>query len=182
MDISLSSPATQERSSSSFSTSVARCPSLLPVRVVVSVPAHFPAQVAPSLAHSSTSGCRASLARLPSRLPPLPPPSRLRRRDQEAGATHCRNNSLGTVLSETRWQSYVEQEQYTPLAITGAGADNDMKLINILQLSSALFALSAFAGWAQAVNPAVIRGREFVDTVTNQRLQIVGVEYVGILH
>jgi hypothetical protein len=56
-----------------------------------------------------------------------------------------------------------------------------MKLIIALQLSSALFALSAFAGWAQAVNPAVIRGREFIDTVTNQRLQIIGVEYVDLL-
>jgi len=44
-------------------------------------------------------------------------------------------------------------------------------------LASALFALTTFAGWAQAVNPVIIRGREFVDTVTNQRVQIIGVDY-----
>jgi hypothetical protein len=69
-----------------------------------------------------------------------------------------------------------EEDHHTPLRLHCR--EDMMKLIIALQLSSALFALSAFAGWAQAVNPAVIRGREFVDTVTNQRLQIVGVEYV----
>ena len=57
-------------------------------------------------------------------------------------------------------------------------ASRNMKLIVALQLASALFALTTFAGWAQAVNPVIIRGREFVDTVTNQRVQIIGVEYV----
>jgi hypothetical protein len=54
-----------------------------------------------------------------------------------------------------------------------------MKLIIALQLSSALFALTTFAGWAQAVNPVVVKGQEFVDTKTNNRVQIIGVEYVG---
>jgi hypothetical protein len=55
-----------------------------------------------------------------------------------------------------------------------------MKLILTLQLASVLFALSTFAGWAQAINPVVVEGREFVDTVTNQRVQIIGVEYVSL--
>ena len=53
-----------------------------------------------------------------------------------------------------------------------------MRLILTVQLSAALFALSTLAGWAQAVNPVVVKGREFVDTVTNKRVQIIGVEYV----
>lgn len=59
-------------------------------------------------------------------------------------------------------------------------AAQNTKLIIALQLASALFALTTFAGWAQAVNPVVIQGREFVDTVTNNRVQIIGVEYVGL--
>lgn len=51
-----------------------------------------------------------------------------------------------------------------------------MKLILYLQLTAALFALSTFAGWAQAVNPVVVEGQEFVDTVTKARVQIIGVE------
>ena len=54
-----------------------------------------------------------------------------------------------------------------------------MKLIALLQLATALFALGSFAGWAQAVNPVVVQGQEFVDTVTKNRVQIIGVECVA---
>jgi hypothetical protein len=54
-----------------------------------------------------------------------------------------------------------------------------MKLITAFQPCSVLFALAAFAGCAQAVNPVVVQGQEFVDTVTKNRVQIIGVECVG---
>lgn len=49
-----------------------------------------------------------------------------------------------------------------------------------LQLSRLLAASIALAGVAVAtVNPVIVQGQEFVDSVTKDRVMIIGVEYGG---
>ena len=49
---------------------------------------------------------------------------------------------------------------------------NTCKIIRLLALLLALFSTIV-----HAVHPVVVRGQDFVDSVTNQRLMIIGVDY-----